>query len=252
LNNKRAIYDDPGYTLDYKIPASDLAVLRELVTEQFLSNIASIDEELVAKFEKAGIDRYHDLSSLIEHEKAWPKLRRCLPQSSCERIKKLSFWKTIERDFAPFKLGPVVYEKEIDYGRDEMYWRIVRPDQKDDVGTLHADRWFHESMGIRKRVFPANGNALKLWLAIYVEKGLSGLAFVENSHKQQWDYKSVEIENTSKPRLGVDEDKIATNLLPTASGDIIIFNEDIVHIGAINKSNSTRISLEVTLIREHC
>lgn len=252
MKNKRAIYDDPGYTLDYKIPAADLKVLRELVSEQFLANISRIDKKLLPRFKSAGIDQYHTLSNLIKHQEAWPKLRRCLPQSSCEKIKKLSFWQNIEKDFAPFKLGPVVYEKEVDHGRDEMYWRIVRPEEEGDVGTLHADRWFHESMKIRERVFPENGNALKLWLALYVEKGLSGLAFVENSHKQQWDYNSVEIENTSKPRLKLDEPKIETKLLPTASGDIIIFNEDIVHIGAINRSKSTRISLEITLIREHC
>jgi ectoine hydroxylase-related dioxygenase (phytanoyl-CoA dioxygenase family) len=122
----------------------------------------------------------------------------------------------------------------------------------EDVGTLHADKWFHESMKIRERVFPPNGNALKIWLAIYTEKGLNGLEVVQGSHKRTWDYRSEEIENTSKPRLNASESSVETSLIPTSSGEIIIFNEDLVHVGALNKADTTRISLEITLLRDIC
>jgi hypothetical protein len=77
-----------------------LLVLRELVTAQYLDNIASIDKALIPRFESAGMGHYHKHSHLLEHEKVWPKLKRCLPQESCDRIKGLDFWKKICEDLS--------------------------------------------------------------------------------------------------------------------------------------------------------
>ncbi len=249
---KREIYKDPGYTLAYKLSKGDLQYLRDVVTQQYLDNIRKECPEHYELFESAGIENYHKHSHLVEHTKIWPKLRRCLDQDVCQRIQQLDFFKTLQRDFSPFMLGRVVYEKEVDWSRDEMYWRIVRPQQSDDVGTLHADKWFHDSMKIRERVFPEGANALKIWLPLFCEIGMNGLEIVEGSHRQDWTFNVVDIENTAKPRLGVDETQIERKLLLTPPGQMVIFNEDLVHVGAVNKGEQTRISLEITLVRVVC
>lgn len=248
----KEIYDNPGYSLSYKLSEEDLAVLRETVERQFYGVIENDYPHLLEKFKEAGMANYHELSNLIDHSKTWPKLRRCLEQEACEKIKSLSFWKEIEREFSPFTLGRVVYEREVDWDRDEMYWRIVRPHEPNDVGTLHADKWFHDCMKIRERVFPEGANALKIWIPLYCEEGKNGLEIVQGSHKKRWDFSVVDIENTYKPRLNIDESTISRELLPTPAGQVVIFNEDIVHVGAVNKGNTTRISLEITLIRTLC
>lgn len=246
---KKQLYHEQGYTLHYKLSSKELNVLRGLVFDQYLSVIQSTYPHYLEKFESAGIESYHTLSHLIDHSGVWFKLNRCLNQASCDKIKELPFWSVLLNDFSPFKLGEVVYERSIEQGRDEMYWRIVRPNQPTDVGTLHADAWFHKTMKIRERIFPEDSHALKIWIPLYVEPGKNGLAIIEDSHRKTWDYRAEDIENTMKPRLNLDESQLETKLLETPPGQLVIFNEDLVHVGAVNRGNYTRISLEITLIK---
>ncbi|WP_127716313.1 phytanoyl-CoA dioxygenase family protein [Halobacteriovorax sp. HLS] len=247
---KERIFKSQGYSQKMSIGDDELQKLRELIEAQFFSVIEEEYPEKLDSFSRNGLALYHELSYEIDHSATWPKKTRCLLQPACETIKKLPFWKQLENDFGPFLLGRVVYEKDIEWDRDEMYWRIVRPNEPTDVGTLHADKWFHDTMKIRERVFPQGAHALKVWIPIYCEPGKNGLAIVPNSHKDpsKWQYKSVEIENTSKPRLLCDESLVETELLNTPAGNIVIFNQDLVHVGALNSASTTRISLEITMI----
>lgn len=249
---KIKIFRTDGFSQKMKLGASELKIIRELVEKQYIGVIQEIYPEQQEIFAEFGPDRYHELSNRIDHCATWPKKTRCLEQTSCEVIKTLPFWKQLVNDFGSFITGRVVYEKDIEWDRDEMYWRIVRPGEPTDVGTLHADKWFHDTMKIRERVFPKDAHALKIWIPLYCEPGKNGLAIVPNSHNEleKWRYESVEIENTSKPRLLCDESKVVTELLETPPGNIVIFNQDLVHVGAFNQGSTTRISLEITLIVE--
>lgn len=252
---KKKIYDTLGYSSDITMGPDELRLLREIVSQQYLDVIASHYPKLEQQFQGKGMEFYHELSPLVDHSYIWPKLNRCLPQESCNKIKEMSFYKKIDKIFGPFSLGRVVYEKEAQHDRDEMYWRIVRPGEPTDVGTLHADAWFHLAMNVRERCFPKGAHALKIWIPLYVEPGKNGLEIIENSHKEKtkWDYRIEEIENTSKPRLNVaDESCIQKKLLKTPPGSVVIFNEDLVHVGALNQGQTTRVSLEITLIKTSC
>lgn len=253
LKIKKRLYDDDGYILDFKLGQQELETIRRLIKKQFFEVLEKNCEEHLEAFKRLDVPNYHKASHLIDHSKVWPKPVRCLPQDSCNLIKELPFWSDIQQMFAPFMLGHVVYERQVEYARDEMYWRIVRPGQVHDVGTLHADRWFHESMNIRERCYPEHAHALKIWIPIYVEPGLSGLEIVEGSHKSRdWTYNVEDIGNTLKPRMSVDETTIAKKLLEVEAGNMVIFNEDLVHVGAVNRGDLTRVSLEITLVKTHC
>ena len=250
---KNKIFRSDGFSQKMSLTDIELKKLRGLVEDQYYSVLAEKYPEKLETFKKAGLDHYHELSKTIDHSATWPKKTRCLEQPSCEIIKTLPFWKQLENDFGSFITGRVVYEKDIEWDRDEMYWRVVRPQEPTDVGTLHADKWFHDTMKIRQRVFPENAHALKIWIPLYCEPGKNGLAIVPNSHNEldKWQYSAVEIENTSKPRLIGDESKVKTELLKTPPGNIVIFNQDLVHVGALNQGSTTRISLEITMIVEY-
>lgn len=255
LDLKKRIYDIDGYSMDLTINSEELEILRTQVREQYLNVINEHYPHLIDSFKNKGIEFYHELAHLVDHSAIWPKLNRCLPQESCDEIKKMTFFKNLEDVFGPFKLGEVVYEKEVISGKDEMYWRIVRPNRPDDVGTLHADAWFHLAMKIRERCFPEGAHALKVWIPLYVEPGKNGLEIVVGSHKnkEEWDYTVVEIGNTSKPRLRVPEESLVSRkLLETPPGTVLVFNEDLVHVGALNQGEATRVSLEITLLKTSC
>ena len=164
---KKKIFSFHGYSQKMKLTDGELKTVRELVEDQYYSIIEASYPEQSASFKKRSIDHYHELSKKIDHSATWPKKTRCLEQPSCDIIKTLPFWKQLENDFGTFLTGRVVYEKDIEWDRDEMYWRVVRPEEPTDVGTLHADKWFHDTMKIRQRVFPKNAHALKIWIPLY-------------------------------------------------------------------------------------
>jgi hypothetical protein len=250
---KKKIFSSEGFSQKMNLTDLELKELRKLVEDQYYSIVEENYPDQLATFKERGLENYHELSRNIDHCATWPKKTRCLEQQSCETIKALPFWKQLKNDFGSFITGRVVYEKDIEWERDEMYWRIVRPNEPTDVGTLHADKWFHDTMKIRERVFPEGAHALKIWIPLYCEPGKNGLAIVPNSHNEteKWQYNAVDIENTSKPRLIGDESKVKTELLKTPPGNIVIFNQDLVHVGAVNHGLTTRISLEITMIIEH-
>jgi len=248
---KEIIFSKRGFSKKLKLSLKELKELRDLVSNQYHNVISENNPELVESAKKLGIENYHKISSKLEHTKIWPKKNRCLPQESCDKIKCLPFWSLLKEEFGPFMSGRVVYEKEVEWDRDEMYWRIVRPNESSDVGTLHADSWWHNTMKVRERTFPKGAHALKVWIPLYVEAGKNGLLISPESHKKSWDYQGVEIENTYKPRLSKEvEESTEVELLYTEPGEVVIFNQDLVHVGALNKGDTTRLSLEITMILE--
>ena len=72
----------------------------------------------------------------------------------------------------------------------------------------------------------------------------------ENSHKKK--RHSLEVrkfrDGIKKPILLEENKKFNMKLVPTKPGDLIIFNDDLLHGGALNKSKNTRVSVEFTLI----
>ena len=51
-----------------------------------------------------------------------------------------------------------------------------------------------------------------------------------------------------KPILLNSLDKIETKLIQTKPGDVIIFDDNLLHGGALNKGKNTRVSIEFTMI----
>ena len=85
------------------------------------------------------MDRYHEKSDLLDHHAIWPKEARILSLENVKEIRQMSFFEELESDFGTFEISD-----ENDVGREEIYWRIVRPNEGQDMGPLHADAWFWE------------------------------------------------------------------------------------------------------------
>ena len=84
------------------------------------------------------------------------------------------------------KLGDLYHSLEITdeekLGYGNIYWRIVRPNQVNDIGALHRDAWFWEidkTQYLPKYKF----KRLKTWISIYTKIGENGLLVIPKSHK---------------------------------------------------------------------
>ena len=80
------------------------------------------------------MERYYEASHLLDHVSIWPKKVRILLQNAVSEIRKVNFIGQLEDYFGPFGIFD-----EDNVGREEIYWRLVRPNDKNDVGPLHAD-----------------------------------------------------------------------------------------------------------------
>ena len=243
------VFGSPGYSSSLALSSDELSLFRELVEEHWLSIIRKEHPELENQFSKLGMRRYHEMSHLIDHDKLWHKSNRILPKNAVEVIKSMPFISLLINIFGPFDISDGVYEKTSLSDQEEIYWRLVRPNIPSDVGPVHADKWFHSIKELTVRGKDCNDRrSVKLWLPLYCDAGNSGLKIVPNSHLKDWNYKVIDCDNI--PRLEFKEDVDAI-LIPTPPGNFLLFNESTLHAGAINQSNETRISVEISMVLEN-
>ena len=119
-----------------------------------------------------------------------------------------------------------------------------------DIGPIHRDSWFWElNKNFPKPNFPFQ--RIKVWIAIETEFGKSGLLVEKNSHKRSdinWEGKFKH--GIMKPILLEKESSLKMTLINTLPGETIIFNDNLLHGGALNEGLNTRVSAEFTIIRK--
>lgn len=248
LNLKRKIFSTPGYSRDVRLTADELTVFRSAITEQWLSVIGAAHPELVSRFKEIGIANYHQLAHLLTHEILWPKQNRCLPKHSCDKIKVLPFLQILRDELGEFAISDVFYGDTHEAGREEIYWRLVRPNAVKDVGPLHADKWFHDVMGMDDQALPPGSETVKIWIPIFSQAGKNGLMIVPDSHLSTYRYHAVAGAGGMKPVIDEDVTRIGAELMLTEPGNMLIFNEGILHGGAVNIGDQTRVSIEITMV----
>jgi len=247
LGLKEQIFGAKGYSADLSLAVEELALFRSLVSEHWLATVKRYYPDLTDEASELGIENYHRLAAKVSHKALWPKANRVLPQNSVRAIKKLPFLSKLRDEFGDFSISDV-YDTYQHHGQEEIYWRLVRPESEGDVGPLHADKWFHASFNMGHGMFPAGVTTVKIWIPIYCEPGKNGLAIVEGSHRKEWKFHVETIEGLPKPVSDDDLSNLGAKLLPTEPGNMLIFNENALHRGVVNKGTQTRVSAEITMV----
>ncbi len=247
LRLKEQVFGEVGYTTDMKLSVGELAIFRELVNEHWLSVISNSQPALINEAEKLGIENYHQLADQLDHVKLWPKSNRVLPPHSVQKIKDLPFLSTLRAEFGNFSISDI-YDTEQRHGQEEIYWRLVRPSNENDVGPLHRDTWFHGAFNMGYGMFAEGVKTVKIWVPIYCELGKSGLALAKGSHLKEWKYHVEVVDGLPRPKLDEDPSTVGAALVPVEAGNLIIFNENVLHGGVVNAGNKTRVSAEITMV----
>lgn len=245
ISIQETINNNPGYSQELSLKHSELDFLRNAINLQWENRINLIDPEIKRKIikEKIKIKNYHQISNLLKHSKIWPKKSRILPNDFLKAFTQTSFFKNLEEIF-----GNIQISDEEDLGFGNIYWRLVRPFQKGDIGPYHRDSWFWE---LNKK-FPRPSysfSRVKVWIAIETESGKSGLLVESNSHRREnikWEGDLRD--GIMKPKLLENKKNINMKLLNTRPGNVVLFNDDLLHGGALNTGKYTRVSTEFTLL----
>jgi len=235
---RNAVNGPLGYSTNLSLKPTELQIVKELIEAHWLEHLKSCAPDHVQHFAELGIERYHENAKCIDHSSEWPKGNRILPADAVAEIRKTSLFDQLKKEFGEFAISD-----EDNYGWEEVYWRLVRPGESSDVGPLHADKWFWD-LGL---VSPPDVERVKCWIAICCEAGLNGLAVVPGSHQQDWRYHGELRFGAIKPQIDEDEDELDPQLIPLESGRAIVFNDRLLHRGAVNRGRYTRVSLEFTM-----
>ena len=245
----KQLHEDPGYCAAYKLDNKELQCIREVIEQQWLSRINECYPSLTENFRELGIDRYHEASHHVNHNKLWQKRYRVFSISDAKKIQGLKFFKKISNDLNASGISDVVFEDgKVQKGYGEVYWRLVRPGVDTDVGPLHADKWFHDVIGGHEGMFPEGATTVKMWIPIICEPEKNGLMLVPQSHKKKWNVKYVHDGTAPKPHFDDHLEGYEKCLVPTNPGSILLFNENLLHCGAVNYGAYTRVSIEITFI----
>jgi len=234
-----------GYSLNLKLNSEELNTLKYLIEKQAFRYIAStniLNQEKVKK-NKLSLANYHRNFPEIEHEKIWGKENRILSKFDSDFFLKKDFFRKLNSIFGHYKISD-----EMNLGYENFVWRIVRPNSKNDIGPPHRDCWFWDlNPNFPKPKYKFS--RFKVWIPIFCEADLSGLALEPYSHKRlDIEYDSIALDGINKPRIKKDQ-KTNLKLIKTNPGDAIIFHDKLLHCG-MNKGNASyvRVSIEFTLL----
>ena len=237
--------NEKGFTLENKISKRELDYFKKFINLQWQQRIKETNPAVYSLILKKGIkiENYHEISNSLKHEEIWSKSFRILPIEFVKWFEVSKFFKALK-----FKYGEFVISDEENLGSPNIYWRLVRPGHSKDVGPMHRDSWFWEL----NSDFPKPSysfSRLKVWIPIYTEKGCNGLLvepYSQNRNDIVWS--GEDRHGIKKPLLNTVKNKLNPVLLNADVGDSVVFNDNLIHGGAINKGLKCRISVEFTML----
>ena len=65
-----------GYYSGFKLEPKEVDLVKNLIIQQWIAIIKQYDPLLWQQFAKRGIEKYHELSHLLNHELIWKKSNR--------------------------------------------------------------------------------------------------------------------------------------------------------------------------------
>ena len=115
-----------------------------------------------------------------------------------------------------------------------------------DIGPIHVDRWFWDinsdwlmPIGTKRR--------FKIWVSLHNEPCKNGLNVVTGSHlHDKYNYSTIQSGNKFKPVITTPVPPSDITLIPSEPGDIILFDDSLLHGGAYNIGQYPRVSFEFT------
>ena len=238
---------EKGFTLEHKLSEKELEFFRNSISSQWIAKIFESNPFLGKKIKESSIsiENYHLISNDLEHSKIWNKSSRILNEEFVNWFLKSDFANLLEKKFGKF-----IISDEDNLGFSNIYWRLVRPKQPEDIGPLHRDSWFWEL----NDNFPKPNNdfyRLKVWIPIYTEIGLNGLLVEPFSQfRENIKWNGEKRHGIKKPLLITPLSNLYPVLIKSEPGNAVIFNDNLIHGGALNNGSKCRVSVEFTMIFE--
>ena len=215
---------------------SEFELLRSLITRHVKRKVRTLED----------LSTYHEIASDDIHRNLACKKKRVLNEEDAGQLLALPGIKNLLNDHPWHQVSNIVYDSDTQENRPEFYFRLVRPKKKSDVGNPHCDFWFDEAM----RTNVGRGNTIKFWIPIVTEPGKNGLLFYP-CIADNVPYIIHNNDGLQRPMISCKISELGKPFLPEPNyGQAIKFCDDIVHCGALNNGSTTRVSMEITLVKK--
>jgi hypothetical protein len=234
------IHGGQGYIRGIHLSDSELDQLLAIIRRKWLENLIRLSPADAPVFNATPMQKYHEVSHLVDHRSAWTKASRIFSKEEVGSILKLPFFGRLGERVGEFDVA----DNE-GIGYPEIYWRLVRPGHASDVAGAHADAWFYDYTN--NLTAQQQKGLVKVWVAICVQPGESGLAVLPGSHRVEWPNFSEMRDGRPKPVLGVPQDTLGLINLDTVPGEAVVFSTRLLHAGIAHCGSYTRISIEFAI-----
>ncbi|EJL81431.1 Phytanoyl-CoA dioxygenase (PhyH) [Herbaspirillum sp. CF444] len=234
------IFGDSGYRRGIHFSESELGELREIIHGKWLANLVRVNPAEAVQFERTALHDYHKISHLIDHQSAWIKDARLFNKNEVSRILSMPFFALLAEQVGQFEVADIE-----GLGYPEIYWRLVRPGQQNDVAGAHADAWFYDYTN--NLTDEQQQGLVKVWAAIHVQPGESGLSVLPGSHLVEWPNTWELRHGRRKPVLAVPQETLDLVTLDTKAGEAVVFNTKLLHAGIPHNGEQTRVSIEFAI-----
>ena len=215
---------------------SEFELLQDLITQHVKKQVRNLED----------LSTYHEIASDEIHRSLACKKNRILNDKDAGRLFALPAIKNLLKDHPGYRVSNVVYDSKNRDERPEFYFRLVRPNKTSDIGTPHCDFWFDEAT----QTDFGRGNTIKLWIPIVIEHGKNGLLFY-HCLADNVAYVITSDGGFRTPRINCEISELGDPILPQPNyGQAIKFYDDVMHCGALNVGSSTRVSMEITLVKK--
>lgn len=213
---------------------SEFDFLKTLITSHVNKRVNLLD-----------ISKYHQIATDEIHLRLSSKKERVLSEIDSNKILALSAIKNLLKDNPCYHIHAVVYDSKSHENRPQFYFRLVRPNKLSDIGFPHCDFWFDEATHTKI----GRGNSVKFWIPIVMEPGKNGLLFYPCLTKDV-PYLIANEDGFRRPKINCEISSLGDPILPQPNyGQAIKFCDDVMHCGAPNIGSTTRVSMEITLVK---
>ena len=229
-----------GFFKGVGLSQNELARIRQMIRDKWVNTLTAARPDCGPLFQATRVIDYHKVADLVDHASIWIKTSRNFTMQEVTEIAGMSLFDELRQIFGPLQvidIGGVGYP--------EIYWRLVRPGKASDVAGTHTDAWFWEySNGIPP---PAQAGIIKVWIAIDLIPGASGLSLVPGSHLKDWPHHAEWRDDRPKPVLDVDEASLPLVCVDTVPGEAIVFHRRLLHKGIAHQGDACRTSIELAV-----
>jgi hypothetical protein len=219
---------------------SELERISQLIKQRLIENAHRFSTATADRIAALPLDQYHLAADPRDHPKLLSKLGRIMPASAVNEIKQMSFF-----DYARDVFGPFYLSDEEDIGHEQICFRIVRPGRREDVGSLHRDSWFWDYFDF---AVPDGISRTKVWVPVCGEPDKSGLLLAPGSHRRPGGFRTETIDGKLAFIPEVDARTLDLHRYLGRPGDPVLFNYDVLHVGALNRGEQSRVSFEITIM----